>query len=65
MFRTNELLIEGNVDRWVNIDGEGENLGNSVRFVNHPKSVNIYSRDMKQLLIVRTPDGSPLTLPRQ
>ncbi len=64
MFRTSEVLIEGNLDKWVNIDGEGENIGNTVHFVNHPKSVKIYARDVKQALIVRTPDGAPLTLPR-
>ena len=64
MFRTKELLIEGNADRWVNIDGEGINIGTTVHFVNHPKSVRIYSRDINQLLIVRTPTGDPITLPR-
>ncbi len=53
MFRTKEVLIEGNLDKWVNIDGEGENLGETIHFVNHPKSVKLYARDMKQLLIVR------------
>lgn len=64
MFRTKEVLIEGNADRWVNIDGEGINVGTTVHFVNHPKSVKIYARDMAQLLIVRTPVGDPITLPR-
>ena len=64
MFRTKELLIEGNADRWVNIDGEGINIGTTVHFVNHPKSVRIYARDINQLLIVRTPTGDPITLPR-
>ncbi|MBP5342000.1 MAG: diacylglycerol kinase family lipid kinase [Bacteroidales bacterium] len=64
MFRTKELLIEGNLDRWVNIDGEGENIGTTVHFVNHPKSIKIYARDLNQLLIVRTPTGDPITLPR-
>ncbi|MBR5092590.1 MAG: hypothetical protein IKX32_03855 [Bacteroidales bacterium] len=64
MFRTPEVLIEGNLDKWVNIDGEGENIGTTVHFVNHPKSVKIYARDLNQLLIVRTPTGDPITLPR-
>ena len=64
MFRTKEVLIEGNADRWVNIDGEGINVGTTVHFVNHPKSINIYARDLQQLLIVRTPDGEPISLPR-
>ena len=51
MFRSSELLIEGNLDKWVNIDGEGENVGKEVHFVNHPRSVKIYARDMKQLLL--------------
>ena len=64
MFRTPEVLIEGNADRWVNIDGEGINVGTTVHFVNHPMSVKIYARDLNQLLIVRTPTGDPITLPR-
>ncbi len=64
MFRTKEVLIEGNLDRWVNIDGEGINIGTSVRFVNHPRSIKLYARDLNQLLIVRTPTGDPITLPR-
>ena len=64
MFRTSEVTIEGNVDRWVDIDGEGINLGRTVHFVNRPKSVKVYARDLNQLLIVRTPTGDPITLPR-
>lgn len=64
MFRTHEVVIEGNIDRWVDIDGEGISLGRTVRFVNHPKSVRVYARDLNQLLIVRTPTGDPITLPR-
>ncbi len=44
MFRAKELYIEGNVHKWVNIDGEGENLGKELHFVNHPNSVKIYAR---------------------
>ena len=64
MFRTNEVTIEGNVDRWVDIDGEGINMGRTVHFVNLPQSVKVYARDLNQLLIVRTPTGDPITLPR-
>lgn len=64
MFRTSEILIEGNADRWVNIDGEGINIGTTVHFVNHPKSLKVYARDLNQLLIVRTPSGDPISLPR-
>ena len=44
MFRAKEILIEGNVHKWVNIDGEGENLGDVLHFVNHPKSIKIFGR---------------------
>lgn len=44
MFRAKEVLIEGNLDKWVNIDGEGENLGHELHFEVHPKSVNIYTK---------------------
>jgi hypothetical protein len=44
MFRAKELVIEGNVHKWVNIDGEGENLGKELHFVNHPGSVKICAR---------------------
>ncbi|MBR1798382.1 MAG: NAD(+)/NADH kinase [Bacteroidales bacterium] len=50
MFRTKEVVIEGNLDKWVNIDGECENLGDVVHFVNHQKSVKIYARDMHRTL---------------
>ena len=53
MFKAKDVLIEGNADRWVNLDGEGENIGTSVHFVIHPQSVKIYARDMKQLLITK------------
>jgi YegS/Rv2252/BmrU family lipid kinase len=43
MFRGKEIVIEGNVHKWVNIDGEGENLGKELHFVNHPRSVKIYA----------------------
>ena len=53
MFRAKELLIEGNADRWVNLDGEGENLGTTVHFAVKPHSLNIYSRDPKKTLLPR------------
>ena len=43
MFRAKEVHIEGNLDKWVNIDGEGENLGDELHFVVHPQSVKIYT----------------------
>lgn len=50
MFRTKDLIIEGNVDKWVNLDGEGENIGSTVHFVMDPKAVKIYARDLKNPL---------------
>ena len=44
MFRAKEVHIEGNLDKWVNIDGEGENLGTELHFVVHPQSVKIYTK---------------------
>ena len=64
MFRSTEVLIDGNDDRWVDIDGEGINIGRTVHFVNLPHSVHVFGRDPMQTLIVRTPTGEPLTLPR-
>ena len=64
MFRTREVTVEGNLDKWVDIDGEGINIGRTVHFVNQPQSVKVYARDLNQLLIVRTPTGEPITLPR-
>ena len=55
MFRTPEVLIEGNDDKWVDIDGEGINLGRAVRFVNQPRSVRVYARDIHRPLIIRNP----------
>jgi diacylglycerol kinase family enzyme len=55
MFRAKDVLIEGNADRWVNLDGEGENIGRSVHFVIHPASVTIYARDLKHPLREMTP----------
>ena len=46
MFRTKEIHIEGNLDKWVNIDGEGINLGNELHFVVHPQSVKIYTKEL-------------------
>ena len=43
MFRSKDLHVEGNLHKWVNIDGEGENLGKELHFVVHPDSVKIYS----------------------
>lgn len=55
MFRSPEVLIDGNDDKWVDIDGECIHIGRSVRFVNIPHSVKIYARDTKRPLIIKTP----------
>ena len=55
MFRDKELLIEGNDDKWVDIDGEGINVGRTVHFVNHPRSVKLYGRDTRRPIIIRNP----------
>lgn len=44
MFRAKELHLEGNVHKWVNIDGEGENLGKELHFSILPNSYKIYVR---------------------
>lgn len=44
MFRAHEITVTGNVDKWVNIDGEGENVGRELHFVNHPRSLKVLSR---------------------
>ena len=51
MFKAHEIFVGGNVDKWVNIDGEGENVGNELHFVNHTRSLKIMKRDMKRALI--------------
>jgi hypothetical protein len=51
MFKAHEVFVAGNVDKWVNIDGEGENVGNELHFVNHTRSLKILKRDMKRALI--------------
>ena len=38
-------------EKWVNIDGEGENVGTELHFVNHQQSLKIMKRDMKKPLI--------------
>ncbi len=55
MFKAHEVHVAGNVDRWVNIDGEGENVGDELHFVNHQKSLKIMKRDMKKSLLTANP----------
>ena len=54
MFKAHEIFVAGNVDRWVNIDGEGENVGTELHFVNHQKSLKIMMRDRKRPLLSKT-----------
>ena len=51
MFKAHEVFVSGNVDKWVNIDGEGENVGNELHFVNYQKTLPVMMRNMKQPLI--------------
>lgn len=44
MFRARDIMVTGNVDKWVNIDGEGENVGKELHFVNHPRSLKIIGK---------------------
>lgn len=44
MFKAHEVVIHNNVDRWVNIDGEGEEVGEELRFRNNPLSLQIICR---------------------
>lgn len=55
MFKAHEIHVLGNIDKWVNIDGEGENVGEELHFVNHKHSLHILTRDMKVPLIFKTP----------
>lgn len=51
MFKAHEVHVSGNIDKWVNIDGEGENIGHELHFVNHPHSLKILTRLPKKPLI--------------
>lgn len=55
MFKAHEIWVTGNVDKWVNIDGEGENVGEELHFVNYKQSLKILKRDMKRPLRQRNP----------
>lgn len=55
MFKAHEIWVAGNIDKWVNIDGEGENVGTELHFVNHQQSLSIMRRDMKRSLISKKP----------
>ncbi|MBO4751370.1 MAG: hypothetical protein J5526_01325 [Bacteroidales bacterium] len=41
MFKAREIVVKGNVDHWVNIDGEGINVGTELQFVNHHASLRV------------------------
>jgi len=51
MLKAHEVFVSGNVDKWVNIDGEGENVGTDLHFVNHQKSLRILKRDESRPLL--------------
>ena len=53
MFRAHEVYVEGNIDKWVNIDGEGENAGKELHFVNHHNSLKVMMRDTSKPLIIQ------------
>lgn len=65
MFRTTDLVIEGNADKWVNLDGEGENLGSTIHFKMNPKSINIFARDLKHPFKDLVPIDPALIMPPQ
>ena len=44
MFRASQMLIEGNVDRYADIDGECIEVGRNVLVTNIPNSLHIYGR---------------------
>ena len=50
MFKAHEIHIYGNIDKWVNIDGEGKLCGTEIHFVNHQKTLNIIGRNPKMTL---------------
>lgn len=51
MLKAHEVWVAGNVDKWVNIDGEGENVGDELHFVNHQQSLKIMKRDLKRPIL--------------
>lgn len=53
MFKAHEVHVSGNIDKWVNIDGEGENIGQELHFVNHPHSLKILTRQPKTPLLFK------------
>lgn len=51
MLKAHEVWVAGNVDKWVNIDGEGENVGTDLHFVNHRQSLKVLCRDPQRSLL--------------
>ncbi len=41
MVKTSELIVYNNINQWVNIDGEGEQIGEELQFVNHKKTLKV------------------------
>lgn len=44
MFKAHEVYVEWNIDKWVNVDGEGQNVGEELHFVNRPSSLKVIGR---------------------
>lgn len=55
IFKASEIWVTGNVDQWVNIDGEGENVGQELHFVNHHKTLKVLKRDTSRPILIRKP----------
>ena len=53
MFKAHEITVSGNIDKWVNIDGEGENVGKELHFVNHHNSLRILTRNLSKPIILK------------
>ncbi len=40
-FKANEVTVYNNAEKWVNIDGEGERIGEELHFHNERKSLKV------------------------
>lgn len=65
LFKAHDILVTGNVDKWVNIDGEGENVGKELHFVNHHNSLRVLTRDKGIPLIIREHKLPDLVRPKR
>lgn len=48
IFKAKEVKVLNNEDEWVNLDGEGLDMGKELHFVNNPKSVKIICRNPQE-----------------